>query len=158
MTTARSEADPTLETESSVAGAGGPTAAATRRATPLPRLTLSSARSSPAGASPAAAQATTDLVSPAAADAQASTALVSPAAAEAQPPTAAPALTGAAVADRAPPVKPTTGPRHRRRLSRRRRIVEQLVIVLIFAVALGVTVLFLASQWLLNASVTGTIR
>ena len=69
------------------------------------------------------------------------------------------AVTGTAPASR--PVIGTTGLRHvrrGRRLSRRRRITEQVVIVLIFLVALGVTVLLLASQWLLNASVTGAIR
>ena len=57
-----------------------------------------------------------------------------------------------------PPFATSTRLRHGRRLSRRRRITEQVVIVLIFLVALGVTVLLLASQWLLNASVTGAIR
>lgn len=56
------------------------------------------------------------------------------------------------------PFATATRLRHGRRLSRRRRITEQVVIVLIFLVALGVTVLLLASQWLLNASVTGAIR
>ncbi|MBO0748785.1 MAG: hypothetical protein J2O47_10555, partial [Acidimicrobiaceae bacterium] len=55
------------------------------------------------------------------------------------------------------PARPSVGPRHRRRLSRRRRRVEQWVIALIFVAALGVTVLLLASQWLLNSSVTGAI-
>lgn len=62
------------------------------------------------------------------------------------------------VAVAAPALKPITGPRHRRRLSRRRRIIEEVAAVLIFLVALGVTVLLLAGQWLLNASVTGTLQ
>jgi len=82
---------------------------------------------------------------------------------DAPPATATPAPPEAAgqeasVAGTTPAVRTFTGPLHRRRLSRRRRIIEETVVVLIFLVALGVTVLLLAGQWLLNASVTGTLQ
>jgi hypothetical protein len=53
--------------------------------------------------------------------------------------------------------RPAGGARHRRRLEHRRRVREQLLILLVFLIALAVTVILLASQWLLNASVTATI-
>jgi hypothetical protein len=66
----------------------------------------------------------------------------------------------------APPVAPpvvvvddapeSPGGRHQRRL-RRRLIREQVLILVVLVVALAVTVALLAGQWLLNASVTGTV-
>jgi type VI protein secretion system component VasF len=53
--------------------------------------------------------------------------------------------------------RPALGPRHRRRLDRSRRIREELLVLVVFLVALGVTVFLLASQWLQNSTVTGTV-
>lgn len=48
------------------------------------------------------------------------------------------------------------GGRHQRRLERRRLIREQILVLVVLVGALAVTVALLTSQWLLNASVTGT--
>jgi hypothetical protein len=52
--------------------------------------------------------------------------------------------------------RPATGPRHRRPLDQRQRVREELIVLLVFVIALGVTVFLLASQWLQNSTVTGT--
>jgi hypothetical protein len=58
----------------------------------------------------------------------------------------------------APPTpRPATGPRHRRALDRRRRLREELIVLLVFVIALAVTIFLLASQWLQNSAVTGTV-
>lgn len=49
------------------------------------------------------------------------------------------------------------GPSHRRPLDRRRRVREQVLLLLVFLIALGVTVFLLANQWLLSAPTTGAI-
>jgi hypothetical protein len=51
-------------------------------------------------------------------------------------------------------VELSPGDRRRRRRRRRRLVREQLLILLVLVVALAVTVALLASQWLLNGSVS----
>jgi len=53
-----------------------------------------------------------------------------------------------------PDVELSPGDRRRRRRRRRRLVREQLLILLVLVVALAVTVALLASQWLLNGSVS----
>ncbi len=55
------------------------------------------------------------------------------------------------------PDRPLAGPRHRRPLARRRRVVEELAVLLVVLVALGATVFLLASQWLQNSTMAGAI-